>query len=305
MKKRYLILIALIIVVVLVSFVPEFYKINKDLFPFIERDDTYPTARETLNVNSYADIIRLDDYIYIRNKDWKLFTPTDPKDYHDEKEIGEIKKTTTNDLWFRNLYATKLEEGTTVYSGDRDYRKGDAPFHITIEEDGEVVFYEKLKKDEDKEEGDPDENDEEIQDYANKKLHKMDDGLKVTNANIINEHINIDVTSDYDEDLADGADMKTIKHTAIVNGIGIGNMIGQLFYMSDEYEWETLSINIDELGKIDINRQLYVGMDDKIEDANGFYTEFALEEELARKMSWKLDITESDVNTYIYYLSEE
>src|SRR5699024_3555998 len=219
----------------------------------------------------------------------------------------------------------KLEEGTTVYSGDRDYRKGDAPFHITIEEDGEVVFYEKLKKDEDKEEGDPDENDEEIQDYANKKLHKMDDGLKVTNANIINEHINIDVTSDYDEDLADGADMKTIKHTAIVNGIGIGNMIGQLFYMSDEYEWETLSINIDmktikhidiinvigignmigqllymsdeyewetlsinidELGKIDINRQLYVGMDDKIEDANGFYTEFALEEELARKMSW-------------------
>src|SRR5699024_2194163 len=256
----------------------------------------------------------------IRNKDWKLFTPTDPKDYHDEKEIGEIKKTTTNDLWFRNLYATKLEEGTTVYSGDRDYRKGDAPFHITIEEDGEVmcyeketkvreiktgyygnrnerkgdapfhirieedgevVFYEKLKKDEDKEEGDPDENDEEIQDYANKKLHKMDDGLKVTNANIINEHINIDVTSDYDEDLADGADMKTIKHTAIVNGIGIGNMIGQLFYMSDEYEWVTLSINIDELGKIDINRQLYVGMDDKIEDANGFYTEFALEEELA------------------------
>jgi len=46
-------------------------------------------------------------------------------------------------------------------------------------------------------------------------------------------------------------------------------------------------------------------MDDKIKDADVFYTEFALEEELARKMSWKLDITESDVNTYIYYLSEE
>src|SRR5699024_9947642 len=106
MKKRYLILIALIIVVVLVSFVPEFYKINKDLFPFIERYDTYPTARDVLNVFSYAHVIRIEDYIYIRTKDWKLFTPTEPKDYHDEKEIGEIKKPTTNDLWFRSLYAT-------------------------------------------------------------------------------------------------------------------------------------------------------------------------------------------------------
>src|SRR5699024_3774485 len=135
-----------------------------------------------------------------------------PKDYDDEKAYGEIKNTTTNDVWIGNRYATKLEEGTTVYTGDRDYRKGEAPFDITIEEDGEVVLYENLKKDEDKEEGDADENDEEIQDYSNKKLHKMDDGRKVTNANVINEHINIDVTSDYDEDLADGADMKTIKH---------------------------------------------------------------------------------------------
>src|SRR5699024_12599747 len=138
---------------------------------------------------------------------------------------------------FRNLYATKLEEGTTVYSGDRDYRKGDAPFHITIEEDGEVVFYEKLKKDEDKEEGDPDENDAEIQDYANKKLHKMDDGLKVTNANIINEHINIDVTSEYDKDLADGSDMKPIKQTVIVIGIFISNNILQLFLHNNVYEF--------------------------------------------------------------------
>ena len=305
MKKRYLILVALIIVVILVSFVPEFYKINKDLFPFIDRDDTYPTARETLSDNSYADIIRLDDYIYIRNKDWKVYTPSDPEVYHEGNEIGEIKKKTTNDLWFRNFNATKLEEGTTVYANERDYRKGDAPFHITIEEDGEVVFYEKLRIDEDEEEGDPDENDAKVQDYTNEKLHKMDDELEVTNANIINEHINIDVTSDYDKDLDDDADMKTIKHTGIINGIDIANMIGQLFYMSDEYEWETLSINIDELGKIELNRQLYVGMDDKIKDADVFYTEFALEEELARKMSWKLDITESDVNTYIYYLSEE
>lgn len=305
MKKRYIILISLIIIVVLFSFVPEFYSINKDLFPFIDRDDTYPTAREALNDNSYADIIRVDNYIYLRNKDWKVYTPDNPQDYHEGKEIGEIKKTTTNDLWFRNLHATKLEEGTTVYAEDRDYRKGDAPFHITIEEDGEVVFYEKLKKDEDEEEEDPDKNDEEVQDYIKEKLHEIDDGLEVTNANIINEQINIDVTSDYDEDLEDDADMKTIKHTGIVNGIAISNMIGQLFYMSDDYEWETLSIHIDELGDIEIHRQLYVGMDDKLEDVNGFYTEFALEEELARKMSWKLDITEADVNNYIYYLSDE
>lgn len=309
MEKRTIIFTFLIIVVVLVVFVNEFYNINKDLFPFINRDDTYPTAREVLNDNSYADIIKLDNYIYIRNKDWKLYTLTDPEEYHEGKEIGNIKKTTTNVLWFSNLNATKLKKGTTVYSEDRDYRKGDAPLRITIEEDGEVVFYEKVKKDEDVEDRDPDENDEEVQDYINEKVYKIDKEIEVTKANVINEQINVDVTSNYDEDIEDDADMDTIIHTAFAKGIAISNMLGQLFYMSDEYEWETLYINMDELGYVEINRQLYVGMDDKLKDAaastKGFYTDFALEEELVRKIDWKLNVRESDVNGYIYEVLDE
>lgn len=197
MKKSYIMLLALIAIIIILNFVPQFISMNKDVFPFIDRDDTYPTAREALNDNSYADIMRVDNYIYIRNKDWKVYTPNDPKEYHEGKEIGEIKKTTTNELWFRNLYATKLAEGTTIYSEDRHYRKGDAPFHITIEEDGEIVFYEKLMKEEDEEDGDPDENDEEVQNDTIEKLHEIDDEIEVTKANIINEQINIDVTADY------------------------------------------------------------------------------------------------------------
>lgn len=64
MKKRIIIPILLIITVVLAGYVLEFYNINKDLFSFMNRDDTYPTAREVLNDNKYADIIRLDNYIY-------------------------------------------------------------------------------------------------------------------------------------------------------------------------------------------------------------------------------------------------
>src|SRR5699024_5276951 len=304
MKKRTrtIIFISLIIIVLLIIFLREFYIINKDLFPFIDRDDTYPTAREVLNDNKYADIIRLDNYIYIRNKDWKLFTPTDPEEYHEGKEIGDIKKTTTNVLWFKDLNATKLKEGTTVYAEDRDYRRGDAPLQITIEEDGEGVCYEKARIDEDVEDRDPDENDVEVQDYINEKVHKIDKGVEVTKANIINEQINIDVTSDYDENIE-----KTI-YTGFTKGIDISNMLGQLFYMSDEYEWETLYINMEDLGYVEVNRQLYVGMDDKLKDAvvstKGFYTDFVLEEELVRKIDWKLNAHESDVNGYIDVLDK-
>jgi len=155
---------------VLLNFSSQFISINKDLFPFIDRDDTYPTAREALNKDSDADIIRVDNRIYFINDDWYIIIPRDPKDYSKGEEIGEIKKKTTNEWWFKNLYATKLEKGTTIYSGEMEYRKGDAPFHILIEEDGDIVFYEKLiEKDDEEIIQDPDKNDEALQDYTNEK----------------------------------------------------------------------------------------------------------------------------------------
>src|SRR5699024_10132673 len=105
-----------------------------------------------------------------------------------------------NTLWFRNLSATKSKEGTTVYAEEMDDPREEAPFNITIKEDGEVVFYEKAKKDEEMEDRDPAENDAKVQEYINEKVQKIDKGIEVTNANVINDQINIDVSTDYDED---------------------------------------------------------------------------------------------------------
>lgn len=128
MKKSYIILISLIVIVVLLNFGSQFMSTNKDLFPFIDRNDRYPTAREALNKDSEADVIRVDNHIYFRNDDWHINIPSDPKDYNKGEEIGEIKKKTTNEWWFNNLYATKLEKGTTIYSGEMKYQKGMHPF---------------------------------------------------------------------------------------------------------------------------------------------------------------------------------
>ena len=147
MKKSYITLTSLIVIIVMLYFIPEFININKDLFTFIDRDTKYPTVREVLNDNSNADIMKVDNRIYFRNDDWQIITPKDPSDYNKGEEIGEIKKKTTNEWWFRNLYATKLEEGTKVYSGEIEYRKGDRPFHILIEENEDIVFYEILIED--------------------------------------------------------------------------------------------------------------------------------------------------------------
>src|SRR5699024_2874920 len=80
---------------------------------------------------------RLDNYIYIRNKDGKIYLPTDPEEYHEGKEIRERKKNTTKDLWLRHHYATKLKENTTVYSDYREYKRRETLLHISIKKEGE------------------------------------------------------------------------------------------------------------------------------------------------------------------------
>ena len=57
-----------------------------------------PTAKEILNDNSDADIIKYDGLIYSRNSNIE-------NDYSNGEKIGEIKKQTINTLWFGNLYA--------------------------------------------------------------------------------------------------------------------------------------------------------------------------------------------------------
>src|SRR5699024_11554180 len=94
-----------------------------------------------------------------------------------------------------------------------DDPREDATFNITSEEDGEVVFNEKVKKDEEKEDRDPAENDAKVQEYINEKVQKIDKGIEVTKANVINEQINIDVSTDYDEDIQDDEDRRAITYT--------------------------------------------------------------------------------------------
>jgi len=130
LKRHYLIAISLILIIVAVGFTFYFISIN--------RGYGNPTAKEILNDDSDADIIKVDDVIYLK---------ADNKpdgDYSKGEEIGEIKKKTANKWWFRNLYASKLDKGTKVYSIDEEYQDGDAPFVILVEVDGELTFYQAL-----------------------------------------------------------------------------------------------------------------------------------------------------------------
>jgi hypothetical protein len=96
-----------------------------------------PTAKEILDDNSDADIIKLDGLIYSRSSNTE-------NDYSKGAKIGEIKKKTTNTLWFGNLYASKLSKGTEVFSIKEEYKSGDAPFVILVEKDGELLDYHAL-----------------------------------------------------------------------------------------------------------------------------------------------------------------
>ncbi|MGP4071007.1 lipoprotein [Piscibacillus sp. B03] len=96
-----------------------------------------PSAKDILEGNPDADLIKLDGIIYSSN-------PQKDRDYTKGVQIGEIKKQTTNTWWYRNLYASQLPKGTAVYSTKDEYQDGDAPFVILVEVDGELVSYHAL-----------------------------------------------------------------------------------------------------------------------------------------------------------------
>lgn len=101
-----------------------------------------PTAKEILDGNNSADIIKLDGLIYQRDTN----SSSKSQNYSKGEKVGEIKKRTTNTWWYRNLYATKLSKGTEVFSTDEEYKSGDAPFVILIEMDGELIVYHSLRE---------------------------------------------------------------------------------------------------------------------------------------------------------------
>ncbi|TFB22882.1 hypothetical protein E3U55_06485 [Filobacillus milosensis] len=98
-----------------------------------------PTARDILNNSPNADIIKLDGLIYLNA------TESDKRELVKGEKIGEIKGQSSTSWWFWNLYATKLPEGTDVYTTkDNNYNNGDAPFTILVELEGKTLKYKAL-----------------------------------------------------------------------------------------------------------------------------------------------------------------
>ncbi|MGF2614660.1 hypothetical protein FZC84_17430 [Rossellomorea vietnamensis] len=96
-----------------------------------------PTAKDILDDNRDADIIKMDDLIYSRSSGIENESSKGEK-------IGEIKKKTTNTLWFGHLYASKLTKGTEVFTTKEEGESGETPFVILVEIDGELYDYHAL-----------------------------------------------------------------------------------------------------------------------------------------------------------------
>lgn len=96
-----------------------------------------PTVREILKGNPEADLIKLDELVYMP------FNSVEHVDYSKGNLIGE----TNRSWWHGNLYATKLPKATKVYTTDHNaYKKGDVPFVIVVELNHEMVVYHSLRE---------------------------------------------------------------------------------------------------------------------------------------------------------------
>lgn len=96
-----------------------------------------PTVREILKGNPEADLIKLDDLVYLP------FNSKDSEDYSKGNLIGETNKS----WWYGNLYETQLPKSTKVYTtDDNEYKTGDAPFAIVIELNHELIVYQSLRE---------------------------------------------------------------------------------------------------------------------------------------------------------------
>lgn len=101
-----------------------------------------PRAKDILSENPEADILKLDGVIYSTPS---RIEATVGSEYEKGKKIGEIKKQTKNYWWFRDLYATKLPDGTKIFAAKgEDYQKGQALYSVIVELNNELVLYKAL-----------------------------------------------------------------------------------------------------------------------------------------------------------------
>ncbi|GIN87943.1 hypothetical protein J6TS2_43290 [Heyndrickxia sporothermodurans] len=94
-----------------------------------------PTAKSILKENPHADILRYNNLIYINATNIESVKKSN---YTKGDKIGEIKKTTTSSINFKNFYATKLATGTEIFStGDKDKDT----YTIITEVNGKQILY--------------------------------------------------------------------------------------------------------------------------------------------------------------------
>lgn len=73
-----------------------------------------PTSKTILKENSQAaDILQMEQLIYIKASNQESLKKGD---FIKEDKIGEIKKTTTSTLFFKDFYATKLPAGFEIFA---------------------------------------------------------------------------------------------------------------------------------------------------------------------------------------------
>lgn len=94
-----------------------------------------PTPEEILSQDKDADIFVEDDLVYINAKDidW-----VNEEELTIGKEIGEIKKQSTNSEEFESFTASKLPVGTKIYETNEDVVGG---YIYIVKKDGEEIRY--------------------------------------------------------------------------------------------------------------------------------------------------------------------
>ncbi|MDM5229930.1 hypothetical protein [Lysinibacillus pakistanensis] len=94
-----------------------------------------PTAKSILKENPQVDILQYNQLIYTKVTEPELIKDNFIK----SDKLGEIKKTTTSSLFFKDFYATKLPIGTEIFATDDQNT-----YTLIIELDGDQRIYKAL-----------------------------------------------------------------------------------------------------------------------------------------------------------------
>ncbi|MGB3260975.1 hypothetical protein [Paenisporosarcina sp.] len=103
-------------------------------------DDGKITAKDVIKQNSEADIIQLNGFIYSNMTELEWFQERKEK-LTKHTLLGETKKQSTSRFGFKDWTATKLQEGTKIYSASENGSELDI---LIVEYDDKVFYYMKL-----------------------------------------------------------------------------------------------------------------------------------------------------------------